>query len=64
MAKAKGTKVSENEKQKMWLLYQECQSICQVAKKMRRDRGTVARHIMAYEASMRTANILTDNENQ
>ncbi len=63
MAKAKGTKVSEKEKKKMWLLYQECGSVCQVAKKMKRDRGTVSRHIMAYEASLRTANILTESHN-
>ena len=47
----------------MWLLYQECGSVCQVAKKMKRDRGTVSRHIMAYEASLRTANILTETHN-
>lgn len=46
----KGSRVTAKEAEKMWELYQECGSMYQVAKTMRRDRGTVSRHIHAMEA--------------
>jgi len=47
---AKGTRVSETEKEKMWQLYNELGTFAEVAKKMRRDPGTVSRHVREYEA--------------
>ena len=64
MARAKGTKVSAQEQEEMWRLFQQCGSVCAVAKKMRRDRQTVSRHVLAYEASIRTAAVLTNVKKQ
>lgn len=50
---AKGTRVSDAEKEKMWRLYHELGSFEKVAKKMRRDRGTVSRYVAEYEAAVR-----------
>lgn len=46
----KGSRVTSKEAEEMYKLYQECGSMYQVAKTMRRDRGTVSRHIHAMEA--------------
>lgn len=56
MAK-KGSRVTQTEAKKMYQLYQGCGSIAQVAATMRRDRGTVSRHIHAYEASLNAPEI-------
>ena len=47
---AKGTRVTQREKEKMWQLYQELHSFVKVAKKMQRDPGTVSRYVHEYEA--------------
>ena len=48
-------RVTEQEKEKMWQLYQKLGSFAKVAKLMKRDRGTVARYVSEYEAAVRTA---------
>lgn len=50
---AKGTRVTEQEKEKMWQLYQHLGSYAAVAKKMNRDPGTVSRHVREHEAEVR-----------
>lgn len=55
MAKAKGTRVTQREKQKMWQLYQELGSYKQVAKKMRRSPDTVAKYVAIMEESIQIA---------
>lgn len=62
MAKAKGGKVSEKEKRKMWELYQEYGCYAIVAKKMRRSRDTVSRHVKIYETALGVAQIMTDKK--
>lgn len=52
---AKGTRVSDAEKEKMWKLYQEIGVIEKAAKKMRRDRSTVSKYIAEYQAAVRAA---------
>jgi IS30 family transposase len=52
---AKGTRVTQQEKEKMWQLYQQHGSFAKVAKLTRRDRSTVARYVSEYEAAVRTA---------
>ena len=52
---AKGTRVSDAEKEKMWQLYQEIGVIEKVAKKMRRDRSTVSKYVAEYQAAVRAA---------
>ena len=52
---AKGTRVSDAEKEQMWKLYKELGSTEKVAKKMRRGRSTVSRYVAEYEAAVRAA---------
>ena len=54
----KGSRVTQQEAKKMWELYQVCGSVVAVARTMKRDRGTVSRHIAAYEASVNTASVI------
>lgn len=54
-AKAKGTKVLQREKKKMWELYQTLGSYAKVAKKMRRNPDTVSRYVNEYERSLQVA---------
>ena len=49
---AKGTRVSQKEKEKMWQLFQELGSFKKVAKRMRRDPGTVSRYVHEYETAV------------
>lgn len=56
--KAKGSKVTEAEKRKMWEYYKVLHSYSAVAKKMRRSRDTVAKYVHEYETSYRIAQIL------
>jgi hypothetical protein len=60
MATAKGTRVTQKEKHKMWQLYQELESYQLVAKKMRRCPGTVAKYVLEMEAKV--ASTATDIE--
>ena len=55
MAKAKGTRVTQKEKNKMWLLYQDLGSYKAVAKKMRRSPDTVARYVNEIEQTIQVA---------
>ena len=50
---SKGTRVTDAEKEKMWQMYQQIGSIEKVAKKMRRDRGTVSKYVAEYQAAVR-----------
>lgn len=59
MAKAKGTKVTQKEKEKMWLLYTEHNlTFKQIGKKMRRSPDTVSRYVHQLEF---TASVLHSN---
>ena len=49
---AKGTRVTQQEKEKMWQLYQELHSFIKVAKKMQRSPDTVSRYVREYEAAV------------
>ena len=49
---AKGTRVTQQEKEKMWRLYQELKTYKAVAEKLKRDPGTVSRHVREYEAAV------------
>lgn len=52
---AKGTRVTQREKEKMWLMYQQYGCFKIVAKKMRRSPDTVSRHVREYEAAVGAA---------
>ena len=55
MAQAKGTRVTQKEKNKMWFLYQDLGSYKAVAKKMRRSPDTVARYVNEIEQTIQVA---------
>lgn len=53
----KGTKVTEKEKSKMWLLYTEQNlSFKQIGKKMRRSPDTVAKYVHQKEYALGVVN--------
>lgn len=55
-------RVTEQEKEKMWQLYQKHGSFAKVAKLMKRDRSTVARYVSEYEACIRTASYFKNSK--
>ena len=55
---AKGTRVTQKEKEKMWQLFQDGNSFAKVAKKMRRNPDTVSRYVREYEAAVGAAGIV------
>ena len=68
MAKAKGTRVTQREKKRMWQLYQELGSYKKVAKKMKRSPDTVAKYVAIFEESLQiaqaTINALSVNDSE
>lgn len=55
---AKGTRVTQNEKKKMWELYQKLGTYKKVADKMNRSPETVSRHVREYEVALSVANVI------
>ena len=60
---AKGTRVTQQEKEKMWQLYQEIGSFAKVAKKLRRSPDTVSRYVREYEAAVNAASVVLKAQN-
>ena len=60
---AKGTRVTQQEKEKMWRLYQEIGSFAKVAKKLRRSPDTVYRYVREYEAAVNAASVVLKAQN-
>jgi len=58
---AKGTRVTQQEKEKMWQLYKEGTTFAKIAKKMQRDPGTVSRYVHEYEAAVTAAGYVINN---
>ncbi len=52
---AKGTRVTQQEKEKMWQLFQEGNSFVKIGKKLRRSPDTVSRYVHEYEAAVSAA---------
>ena len=59
---SKGTRVTDAEKEKMWQMYQQLGSFEKVAKKMRRDRGTVSKYVAEYQAAVRAAGYVLNSK--
>jgi len=59
---AKGTRVTQQEKEKMWHLYNELGTFAAVAKKLRRDPGTVSRYVHEYEAAVAAVGYVRNSE--
>jgi len=60
---AKGTRVTQKEKEKMWKLYQELGCFKKVAKRMRRSPDTVSRYVHEYEAAVGVATFILNAQN-
>lgn len=52
---AKGTRVTQQEKEKMWQLYQQGYTFVKIAKQLRRSPDTVSHYVHAYEAAVSAA---------
>lgn len=52
---AKGTRVTQQEKEKMWQLYQQGYTFVKIAKQLRRSPDTVSCYVHAYEAAVSAA---------
>ena len=59
---AKGTRVTQQEKEKMWQLYQEGNNFVKIGKKLQRSPDTVSRYVHEYEAAVSTASIIRNAE--
>lgn len=59
---AKGTRVTQKEKEKMWQLYQQLGSFKAVAKKMRRCPDTISRYVREYEAAISVAGYILNSK--
>ena len=55
---ARGTRVTQREKEKMWQLYQEGSSFVKIGKKLRRSPDTVSRYVHEYEATVGAASVV------
>lgn len=55
---AKGTRVTQQEKQNMWQLYNQLGSFTKVAKKLNRSPDTVSRYVHEYEAAIGAASLV------
>lgn len=60
---AKRTRVTQQEKEKMWRLYNELGSFSKVAKKLNRSPDTVSRYVHEYEAAIGAASIVMNVNN-
>lgn len=55
---AKGTRVTQKEKEKMWQLFQDGHSFVKIGKKLRRSPDTVSRYVREYEAAVGAASVV------
>ena len=55
---AKRTRVTQQEKEQMWQLYNQFGSYAKVAKKLHRSSGTVSRYVREFEAAVGAANMV------
>lgn len=60
---AKGTRVTQQEKEKMWKLFQEGNSFVKIGRKLRRSPDTVSRYVHEYEAAVGAASIVFNVKN-
>lgn len=60
---AKGTRVTPQEKEKMWQFYQGGLSFKKIAEKLRRSPDTVSRYVHEYEAAVSAAGYVLNAKN-
>ena len=56
-------RVTQNEKEKMWQLYQKYGSMKKVAEKMHRAPSTVSRYVHEYETAIGVASYILNKNN-
>ena len=59
---AKGTRVTQQEKEKMWQLFQDGNSFVKIGKKLRRSPDTVSRYVHEYEAAVSAAGYILNQK--
>lgn len=57
---AKGTRVTQKEKEQMWQLYNQLGSYTKVAKKLHRSSDTVSRYVREHEAVVNAVRVVMD----
>lgn len=55
---AKRTRVTQQEKEQMWQLYNQLGSYAKVAKKLHRSSDTVSRYVREFETAVGAANMV------
>ncbi len=57
---AKRTRVTQQEKEQMWQLYNQLGSYAKVAKKLHRSSDTVSRYVREHEAAVNAVRVVMD----
>lgn len=60
---AKGTRVTQQEKEKMWQLYQDGNSFVKIGKKLYRSPDTVSRYVHEHEAAVNAVRVVIEAQN-
>ena len=60
---AKRTRVTQQEKEHMWPLYNQLGSYAKVAKKLHRSSDTVSRYVREHEAAVNAVRVVVDAQN-
>lgn len=61
---AKGTRVTQQEKERMWQLYRDGNSFVKIGKKLRRSPDTVSRYVREYEAAVSAAGYILNQKDR
>ena len=57
------TRVTQQEKEQMWQLYNQLGSYAKVAKKLHRSSDTVSRYVREHEAAVNAVRVVVDAQN-
>ncbi len=60
---AKGTRVTQQEKEQMWQLHNKLGSYAKVAKKLHRSPDTVSRYVREHKAAVNAVRVVMDAQN-
>lgn len=60
---AKRTRVTQQEKEQIWQLYNQLGSYAKVAKKLHRSSDTVSRYVREHEAAVNAVRVVVDAQN-
>ena len=60
---AKGTRVTQKEKEKMWQLFQDGNSFVKIGKKLHCSPDTVSRYVHEHEAAVNAVRVVIDAQN-